>query len=105
MEVHRLVTANHAAEPWATVETYRQFAGFFQMGFDAPLLKLAQHPFGGIFVSVRADETSAEAVAQDVEVMHGLVVCLGRLDDFLDGSRLCEGLAHAHGCSYEGCHK
>ena len=89
MERHVLL-ARHAAPPSRAVEAHRHLARLFGLDVVTPFAEAAHGPFGGVFVCVGADGASAEAVAENVEVLHGAVVVARRLHDLLDRCALRE---------------
>ena len=60
------VLAQHTSEPRTTIEANGYLARLFQMGLDAPTLKLAKHPLRRILIGIRSDQAATEAVREDV---------------------------------------
>ena len=88
MQIHRLVAPDKASEPWTTVKTYRQLTGFFQMSFDTPTPKFAEHPFGSIIIGIRANGTTSKTISQDIQLMHYTIIGRSYFYYFLHGGRL-----------------
>ena len=84
-----LLLACLVAPPATTVKTYAGLTCLLGGDLQAPLLEALYSPLGSIFVGVRACYTSAEAVAEDVQMLHHLIVLLGHLLDLLYGCALC----------------
>ena len=62
MEGHSMVVAQQLSKPGPAIKTYREFAGFFQLGIQSPLFVFVYHPFGSILIRIRSDGASTKTV-------------------------------------------
>ena len=83
MQVHT-VFAEHPAEPGTAVEAHVDLPGLLEHHFPAPGFELLLHPGLGLGEGGGADDAAADAVREEVGMLHGLVVGGARLDDLAD---------------------
>ena len=88
-EVERsALLARHATPPAATVEAQAHLAHGLETHLQPPATEAVGSPPLGTLACGRTGRTTADAIDQHIEVVHGLVVALGELDDPFFGGRL-----------------
>ena len=85
-----MVVAQQLSKPGSSVKTDREFAGFFQMNIQPPLLVFVYHPFGSILICIRSDGASTKTISQYIQLVCGLIILVADFNNLLNDGFLSE---------------
>ena len=84
MEGHSMVVAQQLSKPGSAVKTYREFAGFFQLGIQSPLLYSCIIHSAAFSYASDPIGASAKTVGQYIQLVCSLIILVSDFNNLLN---------------------